>query len=678
MEPPVPLPRRSRPSRMSKARHGIAKLTLLSLAFAIAAAPPAHATLDVTVPLNGNIATYVAQVGAAGGGTVTLKAGTYNLTTPILIQSNTTIIGQGAKTIILAPATPHGWSMIQNASEGITNLTFENLVIDGNIPRGAYLPTGDSPYAGAGIYLFAYTYAITNVTITNVEIRNAGLGMLTGTVNGLNMQNDNIHDNDPGSFAHNAYLVATYDVTISHCRFDNSHGGDGLHFDFGASNYTISKSEFSGNVGEGILDEGNAGIVIEDSVMNFNGLTPGGNGENGIDAYSNNLFDTRLQTNYNGQYGIQHLGGTGNFTGFETLGNAAGPFYILGVGGYGTNVTNVMFGPTANVYPAVLAQGALGPADTADWTTQYPGYTTLGEVDFDANHLTNGKLTFQNVGVVGAGTYQVSLRYANGAGQTLAMPLTVNGKSAGTLSFPPTTSWSSWNTITAYLALKDGPNTLQVTAQSAGAPELDELVVNTTVPSPPASACPITATANSPYAVTLAWPAIPGASGYAVLRANSAGGPFKPLATTLTAKTYQDTEILLGGATYDYQVIAYNEGGNATPCTISVTTPVDAPAGLQGSASSGGVALNWITANGALSYNIKRSKNGRSFTTIANIPNTTSPDTSNFEQTYTDTTADNGVTYTYEVSSVGPQGESGNSYTVTVPAYVITVVKKPV
>jgi hypothetical protein len=644
-----------------------AKTTLLALAFALTAAATAHA-LDVTVPYDGNIATYVTDVGNAGGGTVTLKSGTYQLISPILIQSNTTIIGKGASTIILAPDTPHGWSMIQNASEGITNVTFKNLVLDGNIPKGAYLPTGDSPYGGAGIYLFAYNAPITNVTISNVEIRNAGLGMLTGSVNGLVMTNDYIHDNDPGSFAHNAYFVATYDVTITRSRFDNSHGGDGLHFDFGASNYTISKSEFSGNVGEGVLDQGDSGIVIEDSVMNFNGLNPGGSGENGIDAYSNNVFDTRLQTIYNGGYGIQHLGGSGNFTGFETFGNVSGPFNIEGVGGYGTNVANVSFGLTPNVYPAVLAAGALGPADTADWSTQYGGYTMLGEVDFNAHHLFNGKLIFQNVGVVGAGTTQVSLRYSNGAGKTLLMPLTVNGKSVGTLAFPPTASWSDWSTVTASLPMNDGANVIQVTPQLPKAPELDELVVNTPVPSPPAAACPLTATANSPYAVTLTWPATPGASGYSILRAGSAAGPFKMLTTGLTANTYQDAEILLGGAAYTYQVVAYNQGGNAAACTATVTTQVDAPAGLQAASASGGIALNWITANGSVGYKVKRATDGVHFSTIATVTNTTSVDSSNYEQTYTDSTANLAATNTYVVSSVGPHGgNSPNSYKVTVP-----------
>ncbi len=645
-----------------------AQFAFLALVFTLTTTSAAHA-MDVTVPFDGNIATYVTDVGNAGGGTVTLKSGTYQLLSPILIQSNTTIIGKGASTIILAPQTPHGWSMIQNASEGITNVTFKNLVLDGGIPKGAYLPTGDSPYGGAGIYLFAYNSSITNVTITNVEIRNAGIGILIGSVNGLVMTNDYIHDNDPGSFAHNAYFVAAYDVTITRCRFDDSHGGDGLHFDFGASNYTISKSEFSGNVGEGVLDQGNSGIVIADSVMNFNGLNPGGSGDNGIDSSSNNVFATRMQTIYNGGYGILHNGGSGNFIGFETVGNTAGPFNIEGVGGYGTNVSNVSFGLAPNVYPAVLAAGALGPADTADWSTQYAGYTTLGEVDFNAHHLFNGKLIFQNVGVVGAGTYQTSLRYSNGTSRTLSMPLTVNGTSAGTLAFPPTGSWSDWSTVTASLSLNDGANTIQVTPRPSEAPELDELVVNTAVPAPPAAACPVSATAKSPYAVKLTWPEMPGASGYSILRAGSAAGPFKMLATGLTGTTYQDDEILLGGASYTYQVIAYNQGGNAAACTATVTTHVDAPAGLQAASASGGIALSWITANGAISYKVKRATDGVNFATIANVTNTTSVNSSNYEQTYTDSTANLADTNTYVVSSVGAHGgETGNSYKVTVPA----------
>jgi hypothetical protein len=636
------------------------------------ACPSAFATgLNVSVPVNGDIPAAVAEVGAAGGGTVTLAAGTYNLAAPILIQSNTTIDGQGSATIILAPSSPKTWSMIQNASEGISNLVIENLVLDGGIPAGAYLAnaSGDiaSPYGGEGILLFAYTYPITNVTIQNVEIRNTGQGILTGTVNTLLLQNDYVHDNNPGNFAHNAYLVASSGVTISHSRFVNSHGGDGLHFDFGASNYTISKSDFSGNAGEGVLDEGNTGITIQDITANLNGQASSANGQNGIDTYSNGAVETRIETDFNQSFGVQHLGGSASLTGIAAIGKTSGPFYVFGTGGYGTTLTDTLTAATPNQYPAVLAQGTLGAADTADWTTQYPGYTTLGAVDFNANHLADGKLTFSNVGAVGAGRIMATLRYANGSGAALTMPIFVNGKSAGALSFPPTGGWSAWSTITRPLRLHDGANTIALLADPSGAPELDYLQLNTPVPAPPAPACTFSARAKSPYSSVLSWSAVPGASAYTILRSAAAAGPFNPIATGLTGTAYTDTRIFLGGTTYYYQLIASNQGGSANPCLVApVTLPVDAPAGLQGAAAGPGVALNWMSANGAISFNVKRATGGGKYKIIARVPNTTNVTSSNFEQTYTDTSAASGTSYSYVVSSVGPSNVSADSYAVTV------------
>ncbi len=646
--------------------------TLCATALASWACPSAFANgLNVSVPPGGDIPAAVAEVGAAGGGTVTLSAGTYNLTAPILIQSNTTITGQGAATIILAPPAPKTWSMIQNASEGITNLAIENLVLDGGIPAGAYLvnPNGAiaSPYGGEGILLFAYTYPITNVTIQNVEIRNTGQGILTGTVNTLLLQNDDIHDNNPGNFAHNAYLVNTSGVTITHSRFVNSHGGDGLHFDFGASNYTISKSDFSGNAGEGVLDEGDTGITIQDITANLNGQTSGVNGQNGIDTYSNGATETRIETNFNQSYGVQHLGGSGSLDGIAAIGNAGGAFYVFGTGGYGTTLTDTFTSTTPNQYPAVLAQGTLGVADTADWTTQYPGYTNLGAVDFNANHLSNGLLTFTNVGSVGGGRTVITLRYANGASTTLKMPISVNGKTAGVLSFPPTGGWSTWSTINKPVGLHDGGNTIALHADPSGAPELDDLQVDTSVPMPPAPACNVGARAKTPYSTILTWEAVPGTSGYTILRSAAQTGPFNPIATGVTGTAYTDTRIFLGGMTYYYELIASNQGGSTNPClVVPVTLPVDAPAGLQGASANPGVALNWMSANGALSYNVKRAIGNGKYKIIATVPNTTNVTSSNFEQTYTDTKVVSGTPYAYVVSSVGPGNVSGDSYAVTV------------
>jgi hypothetical protein len=610
----------------------------------------------VNVPVGGDVAGAVAAVGNSGGGTVVLAAGIYNIFGPISINSNTTLTGQGASTIILGPPSPKTWSMIQDAGEGVKNITIENLVVDGNIPLGAFVANGGAnPYGGAGLYFFAYTYPITNITVQNVEIRNSGIGILTGEVHGLLLQNDYIHDNNPGNFSHNAYLVASYNVTISHSRFIAAHNGDGLHFDFGATAVTITKSEFSGNAGEGILDQGNGGVTITDSILNFNG-------DDGINTSSGGTLQTRLQTAFNGGYAINESGGSGTYANFETVGNGAGAFQIFGIGA-GATVKNVLFGTTANQYLAVLAQGALGAADTADWSTKYAGYSNvLGEVDFNANHLGNGLLTFVNVGAVGSKIYQVTLRYSNGSGGTLTMPLTLNGAKTGVIAFAPTGSWTAWRFVTVPMNLVDGPNTVALSAQPAGAPELDYLQVAAPVPAAPAAVCSVSGVAVTPYENKILWTQVPGASGYTVLRGGSV------IATGIAGTSYLDNGIRLAGQTASYQVRSYDQGGSAAACrTVAVTSPVDAPAGLQAARGGGGIALNWMSANGATSYHVKRATGTAAYVTVATVTNTTSlASASNYEQSYTDATAVSGVTYSYVVSSVGPLGESGNSYAVAV------------
>jgi len=62
--------------------------------------------------------------------------GIYHLTSTIPLLSNITIQGKGAgaQTIVQSPPTPHGFAMVANVEEGISNIVVQNLVLDGNIP----------------------------------------------------------------------------------------------------------------------------------------------------------------------------------------------------------------------------------------------------------------------------------------------------------------------------------------------------------------------------------------------------------------------------------------------------------------------------------------------------------------------------------------------------------------
>lgn len=84
-----------------------------------------------------------------------------------------------------------------------------------------------------------------------------------------------------------------------------------------------------------------------------------------------------------------------------------------------------------------------------------------------------------------------------------------------------------------------------------------------------------------------------------------------------------------------------------------VASAPPAPTGLTATAGNAQVALNWSTASGATSYNVKRSTTGGSgYATIASGITATS---------YTDTGLTNGSTYYYVVSAVNTAGESDPS-----------------
>lgn len=277
------------------------------------------------------------------------------------------------------------------------------------------------------------------------------------------------------------------------------------------------------------------------------------------------------------------------------------------------------------------------------------GYSSIGAVDFNVNHLSNGLLTFPAVGAVGGGTYSTTWAYSNGTTSPLSMPLTINGVSAGTINFPPTGGWSTWSTVNVTMNLKDGGNVVSVSPLPAGAPLLDYFQVNTTVPAVPAAPTGVAVVASNPYSTQLSWNAVPGAATYNIVRSGVL------IAVGVTGTNYTDNDILLGSSTYSYSVYAVNQGGGGpASASVGITTPIDAPAGLQLSAASGYNTLNWLTANGAVTYNVLRSYvSGGPYTTIA----------STTQSTYVDSTATPEVMAYYVVQAVNASGmASADSY----------------
>lgn len=92
----------------------------------------------------------------------------------------------------------------------------------------------------------------------------------------------------------------------------------------------------------------------------------------------------------------------------------------------------------------------------------------------------SGTLTFNSVTVTNAGVYPVQIVYCDGTSGTTgrSATITVNGVVVQTNVFTPTGGFSTQGTVTDYLPLKAGANTIEISNGSAYAPDFDALVVN--------------------------------------------------------------------------------------------------------------------------------------------------------------------------------------------------------
>jgi hypothetical protein len=630
---------------MSRARRAISFCAATSWLVIGAGAGSAEASTNVTVPVGGNIQLALAQVAQAGGGTVTLESGTYYLTSSLTVWSNTTVVGQGSSTLLQDTPAAHGQGF-QAAGDGESGITFEDFTIDGATGKNGFLSNSsggtDNPNGGTAFYFWTAGTPYSNLTFDNITARHFGLGLFLGTVAGVTLDGDNFVDNNQvGNYAHDVYLVNCWGVSIDDSRFDYS-GGDGLHMDFTSlGGDSISNSEFSHDAGEGVLWQGAmSGNSITRTATDYDG-------DNGLDVDSVNSSFNFDRGNYNvGDQLIEYGDGPDSVTGQYGFGNGGG-FPAIWV--HGVSLSDVASGSEpANTYWAAMADGVVGPYPTADWTSAYgSGTSGIGVVDFAG--YPNGKLTFANVGATTTATTGATISYANQTSSTVTMGVSVNGQSAGTVSFPPTSA-GHWHTVNLNLPLQSGNNVVVLSAQAGGAPVLDYLQVNTPVPSAPAAPANVTATATGPYQVDLTWSPVPGAQTYTVTRNGDT------LATNITATHYSDQDIPLSGSTEGYVVTAVNQGG-ASPASaaVSATTPPDFPDDV----SLSGRTVSWMSVNGATSYDVGRSTiEGGPYTVIANVPNTTSVFSTNFMQSYTDSSAASGTSYYYVVASVYGSGQT--------------------
>jgi Big-like domain-containing protein/VCBS repeat protein/fibronectin type III domain protein len=188
------------------------------------------------------------------------------------------------------------------------------------------------------------------------------------------------------------------------------------------------------------------------------------------------------------------------------------------------------------------------------------------------------------------------------------------------------------------------------------------------IAAPPGSAAPtgLRTTSVAATSVGLAWNAVPGATGYEVLR----GTPTTALSVVGTsARTaYSDTG-LAAGRTYVYAVATLSKKGaspESVPLTV-VTVPA-APTGLIAAAlSSTSVSLSWSAPEGATGYEVWRATPTNTPLRVMVLSGSTSggitvpPPTA-----WTDTKVQALGTYTYTVRATNVSGTSPDSVPATV------------
>ena len=156
--------------------------------------------------------------------------------------------------------------------------------------------------------------------------------------------------------------------------------------------------------------------------------------------------------------------------------------------------------------------------------------------------------------------------------------------------------------------------------------------------------------------VTLEWTSVSNADGYQVYRSTDGAGYSKIKTTSSTS--YSDTSIY-AGSSYSYKVRAYAYNSDGTiyygsfssvkSVSVSLGTPSISSAS---SAQTGGIALSWTSVNGADGYEIYRSTDKESYTSLSSVSGTS----------YTDSSAGFGSVYSYKVRAYAYDSSGSKVY----------------
>jgi hypothetical protein len=154
--------------------------------------------------------------------------------------------------------------------------------------------------------------------------------------------------------------------------------------------------------------------------------------------------------------------------------------------------------PGVNTDEPGATPGNSGPGQIYDASGLRPGYEGQGYLDMGGEIGDAGSFT---VTPPAAGTYQMTVRYANGGAADRPMTVTVNGV-VQTIAFASTiptggtadAGWANWTDVTIDVVLQDGQNTVSFANATNTGPNIDVVTISGDGEAPPVNQVPSTVT----------------------------------------------------------------------------------------------------------------------------------------------------------------------------------------
>jgi autotransporter-associated beta strand protein len=316
------------------------------------------------------------------------------------------------------------------------------------------------------------------------------------------------------------------------------------------------------------------------------------------------------------------------------------PLGTTAVGNFSAPLTGLT--PATIYHFRAMASNANGNA----WSPDSVSFTTLpGAPTGLALSSSNGQVTLQWNAVTGASHYTVK-RSATSGGPWQVMLSNITGTSFIDSSTTPGSAW--FYVVSASSNGGEGANSAEVSITPLAAPT-------------GLSAIP----GNG--SVSLGWTATPGATGYAVKRSSTSGGPYTTVGTP-TSNSFTNSPAT-NDTQWFYVVTSTAPGAESLPSNEASAIPVaslPAPIGLTATPGNTSVTLTWNPVPNARSYTVARSSTqGGPYSNVQS---------GLIAPTFTNTGLTNGITYYYVVRAVSSSTNSPNSAEVAVvPAPTPTV-----